>query len=79
MSYQNVENLPRATDLILKVINNSPNGVQTSQICESTTLSKRQVSYALAFLLKKGLIIRNSNLHDLRVNIYSIANKQIEN
>ena len=72
MAYINSNRLPRATDLILKALEGSNNGVQTSEICETTSLSKRQVRYALDSLLKKGLIVRTPNLHDLRVNLYSI-------
>lgn len=72
MAYVNSNRLPRATDLILKALEGSNNGVQTSEICETTSLSKRQVRYALDSLLKKGLIVRTPNLHDLRVNLYSI-------
>ena len=59
MAYVNSNKLPRATDLILKALKDSPEGVQTANICETTSLSKRQVRYALDSLLKKGLIVRN--------------------
>ena len=72
MAYVNSNKLPRATDLILKALQSSPSGVQTADICESTSLSKRQVRYALDSLLKRGLIVRTPNLYDLRVNLYSI-------
>ncbi|MFW9927886.1 MAG: MarR family transcriptional regulator [Candidatus Thorarchaeota archaeon] len=72
MAYIN-SRLPRASDLILKALKESPDGVQTADICESTKLSKRQVRYALDSLMKKGLIIRQPNLYDLRVNLYSLA------
>ena len=72
MAYVNSNKLPRATDLILKALQESPSGAQTADICETTSLSKRQVRYALDSLLKKGIIVRTPNLHDLRVNLYSI-------
>ena len=78
MAYANSNKLPRATDLILKALEGSNNGVQTSEICETTSLSKRQVRYALDSLLKKGLIVRTPNLHDLRVNLYSIPDFEEE-
>lgn len=76
MAYVNPNKLPRATDLILKALMESPDGVQTSEICETTSLSKRQVRYALDSLLKRGLIVRTPNLHDLRINLYSIAEEE---
>ncbi|MHA1983650.1 MAG: FaeA/PapI family transcriptional regulator [Candidatus Hodarchaeales archaeon] len=79
MAYVNHNKLPRATDLILKALLESSKGVQTSEICETTSLSKRQVRYALDSLLKRGIIVRSPNLHDLRINLYSIAEEEAEN
>ncbi|OLS19938.1 MAG: hypothetical protein HeimC3_42640 [Candidatus Heimdallarchaeota archaeon LC_3] len=78
MAYANSNKLPRATNLILKALQGSPTGVQTSDICETTSLSKRQVRYALDSLLKRGLIVRTPNLYDLRVNLYSIPDEDQE-
>ena len=68
--------LPRASELIINALKTSDNGVQTQAICEKTRLSKRQVRYVLDLLLKQGLVIRLPNLHDLRVNLYSLTNQQ---
>ena len=76
MTFVNKKKLPRATDLIIKVLEKSPDGVKTTDICKNTKLSKRQVRYALDSLLKNGVIVRYPNLHDLRVNLYTLAEQK---
>ena len=68
-----VNKLPSATDLILNILKNSPEAIQTVEICKKTSLSKRQVRYVLDFLIKNQIVVRVPNLYDLRVNLYSIA------
>ena len=71
-----INKLPRASDLILNVLKDSSKAIRTEEISKKTSLSKRQVRYALDSLIKNNIVIRQPNLYDLRVNLYSIAKNE---
>ena len=73
MAYKKKNTNQETIELILDIFKKSEKGfIQPSQIYKKTSLSKRQIRYALDKLVKNGLIVRIPNFNDLRSNLFKI-------